>query len=105
MYGFIFFLLFTLFLGFVIGWRYAKYESPRSLTERVRFGFAQGRDEIRWIAPETDLDCVCGQTIKTSDAKPSVHDGLVYYFCSCECREKFETTPSKFVAGAGLWPR
>ena len=105
MYGFIFILLFTLFLGFVAGFRYAKYKSPRSLIERTRFGFAKESDLIRWIPPEKDLDCVCRQTIKTVSAKTSVHDGLVYYFCSPECREKFESAPSTYAARAGLWPR
>jgi YHS domain-containing protein len=104
MYGLIFLLLFTLLLGFVSGWRYAKYESPKSLTERVRFGFAKDSDITRWVAPEKDLDCVCGQMINTTSAKPSVHDGLVYYFCSRKCRDKFETAPSTYSAKAKFWP-
>ena len=105
MYGFIFILLFTLFLSFVASFRYAKYKSPRSFIERTRFGFAKGSDLTRWIPPEKDLDCVCGQTINTVDAKTSVHDGLVYYFCSPECRDKFESAPAAFTSRAGLWPR
>ena len=103
--GFIFALLFTLFLGFVSGWRYAAHKSPKSLLERKRFGFAKDSDMLRWVPPEKDLDCVCGEVIKTTNAKPSVYDGLVYYFCSRECREKFETAPWTYVAKAGLWPR
>ena len=102
-YGFVFILLFALIIGFVAGFRYAKYSSPRSLIERNRFGFAKKGDLIRWIPPEKDLDCVCGETVKTVGARSSVHDGLVYYFCSSECREKFESTPSTFAARSNLW--
>ena len=30
------------------------------------------------------------------------YDGLVYYFCSLEFREKFETVPWTYVLKAGL---
>jgi len=103
--GFILLLLFVLFLGFVAGWRYAAHKSPKSLIERTRFGFAKDSDMLRWVPPDKDLDCVCGEVIETNNAKPSVYDGLVYYFCSRECREKFETAPWTYVAKAGLWPR
>ena len=33
----------------------------------------------------------------TSNAKPSVHDGAVYYFCSRECRERFEAAPHLYL--------
>ncbi len=103
--GFIFILLFTLCLGFVSGWRYATHKSTKSLIERKRFGFAKDGDMFRWVAPEKDLDCVCGIILETVRAKPSVYDGLVYYFCSPECRENFETAPRTYIARAGLWPR
>jgi YHS domain-containing protein len=102
--GLIVLLLFTLFLGFVAGWRYASHKSPKSLIARDRFGFARESDLLRWVPPERDLDCVCGNVIKTIGAKPSVYDGLVYYFCSQECRETFETAPGTYVAKASLWP-
>lgn len=54
-------------------------------------------EELRWVAPETDVDPVCGQTVRTADAKPTVHDGLVYYFCSRECREIFEAAPETYL--------
>jgi YHS domain-containing protein len=103
--GLIFILLFTLFLGFVSGWRYAMHKSPKSVMEKKRFGFAQEGDMPRWVSPESDLDCVCGEVIRTATAKSSVYDGWVYYFCSRDCREKFETAPWKYLASAGLWPR
>jgi YHS domain-containing protein len=52
---------------------------------------------LRWVAPETDVDPVCGKTVHTDQAKPSVHDGTVYYFCSRECREQFEAAPQLYV--------
>lgn len=51
----------------------------------------------RWEAPETDTDPVCSKTVKTADAKPSVFDGHVYYFCSRECREVFEAAPETYL--------
>ncbi|MEQ8374979.1 MAG: YHS domain-containing protein [Roseibium aggregatum] len=57
------------------------------------------RDEepIRWIPPATDVDPVCGKTVHTNTAKSSVHDGMVYYFCSRECREQFEVAPHLYT--------
>jgi YHS domain-containing protein len=49
--------------------------------------------------PEKDTDPVCGMEISTETAKPSFHDGLVYYFCSTKCRDAFEASPLKYLAG------
>jgi YHS domain-containing protein len=49
------------------------------------------------MPPETDVDPVCGKTAHTDRAKSSVHDGIVYYFCSHECREHFEAAPHLYV--------
>lgn len=57
-------------------------------------------DEIRWIPPAKDTDPVCGKSIRTSTAKPSVHNGSVYYFCSRECREIFEAAPEQYVGAS-----
>ncbi len=56
-----------------------------------------GGGEPRWIAPKKDADPVCGKTVSTDKAKPSVFDGNVYYFCSRECREVFEAAPDIYV--------
>ena len=53
----------------------------------------------RWIAPKKDVDPICGKTVSTDKAKPSVFDGSVYYFCSRECREVFEAAPDLYVHG------
>jgi len=47
--------------------------------------------------PKNDIDPVCGKTVFTDKAKTSLHDGLVYFFCSTECREAFEISPSKYA--------
>lgn len=57
-------------------------------------GDAEG---LRWIPPAKDVDPVCGKTVSTDKAKPSVYDGGVYYFCSRECREIFEAAPELYV--------
>ncbi len=57
--------------------------------------------DLRWVPPEQDIDPVCGKTVATDKAKPSVHDGYVYYFCSRECREAFEAAPELYVGGGG----
>lgn len=53
----------------------------------------------RWEAPETDTDPICAKTVKTANAKSSVFDGHVFYFCSRECREVFEAAPESYVQG------
>lgn len=54
--------------------------------------------ELRWIAPESDIDPVCGKTVQTNNAKSAVHDGRVYYFCSRDCRERFEAAPQTYLS-------
>lgn len=57
--------------------------------------------DVRWTAPETDTDPVCGISVQTRNAKSAVHNGHVYYFCSRECRERFEAAPDSYLAEAG----
>ncbi len=54
---------------------------------------------LRWVPPAKDVDPVCGKTVTTDKAKPSVYAGSVYYFCSRECREIFEAAPHFYVGG------
>jgi YHS domain-containing protein len=63
-----------------------------------------GYDQLRWVPPKTDVDPVCGKTVHTQGAKSAVHDGMVYYFCSRECREQFEAAPHLYV-GAQAHPQ
>lgn len=58
-----------------------------------------GDQNLVWVPPEKDADPVCGKTVKTEIAKPSVFNGSVYYFCSRQCREVFEAAPDVYVGG------
>ena len=58
-----------------------------------------GNRKPRWMPPEKDTDPVCGKSVRTKNAKPSVHDGNVYYFCSRDCREIFEAAPELYLGG------
>lgn len=61
-------------------------------------GSSGGPSEVpRWVPPKTDIDPVCGKTIDTAAARSSVHDGWVYYFCSAECRARFEADPETYL--------
>ncbi|MFZ5862325.1 MAG: YHS domain-containing protein [Nitrospirota bacterium] len=42
-------------------------------------------------------DPVCGMAVEVTAAKTSVYRGQTYYFCSNECREKFEATPTSYA--------
>jgi len=53
----------------------------------------QGQETV----PENDVDPVCRQTVPTDHAKTSLYNGLVYFFCSNECREEFESDPEKYA--------
>lgn len=59
-------------------------------------GAPQGQDGLRWVPPETAVDPVCGMTVRTDTAKSAVHHGKVYYFCSAEHRDAFETAPDRY---------
>ncbi len=56
-----------------------------------------GNPRSDWVPPNRDTDPVCGKTVATDNAKPSVHAGNVYYFCSRECREMFEAAPKLYL--------
>ena len=55
------------------------------------------RDDLHSSPPLEDTDPVCGKIVSTFDAKSCEWGGLVYYFCSPECREKFESVPETFL--------
>jgi len=43
-------------------------------------------------------DPVCKKKIKRADAvDTSEYEGKLYYFCSKDCKDKFEKNPSKYV--------
>lgn len=63
-----------------------------------------GEPHQRSAPPETDIDPVCGMSVRTEGSKSSVFRGTAYYFCSAEHRDAFEADPERYVgvlAGAG----
>lgn len=59
---------------------------------RVSFG---DRDEIELA---TAVDPVCGRELKRADAVAAIdHHGTVYFFCSNECRDRFEAQPDAYA--------
>ena len=62
---------------------------------------ARDGQKVRWVPPESDVDPVCGKTVTPDQAKSAVHGGTVYYFCSNECRDRFETAPQLYVGRKG----
>ena len=58
---------------------------------------SRDQDRLRWVPPEKDADPVCGMTVEPGKAKSAVHDGTVYYFCSSNCRDRFEAAPQLYV--------
>lgn len=65
---------------------------------------SHGNPDLRWVPPTKDTDPVCGKTVATDKAKPSVYDGKVFYFCSRDCREAFEAAPDLYVGGGKSSP-
>ena len=47
--------------------------------------------------PARAIDPVCGMTVETASARPSLHRGRAYYFCSATCRDKFESSPQTYA--------
>ena len=56
------------------------------------------RDRALGRAKDRSKDPVCGMTVETPKAKTSVYQGQTYYFCSNDCREKFEASPASYAA-------
>ncbi len=49
-------------------------------------------------SPEKAIDPVCGMIVETAKARSTVYSGWAYYFCSEDCRQKFETAPQTYLA-------
>ena len=81
----------------VTGHRHGKHKPSSESQSGSAVNDALNWDALRWVAPETDTDPTCGKAVRTCEAKPSVHDGIVYYFCSRECREAFEAAPANYI--------
>lgn len=64
-----------------------------------RHGSSHRHDEDprRTNAPKTAVDPVCGMTVETANAKSTMNAGQAYFFCSTQCRDKFEQAPDSFL--------
>lgn len=100
MEAFIYFLLWVavslLALRLGIGASASGYGRNRAAVPDDDYDNGRGSD-LRWIPPETDTDPVCGKVVDPVRAKPSVYEGYVYYFCSRNCRERFEADPKSYM--------
>lgn len=90
--------LIFLMMRFGCGAHAAGHGHGRSKPQDSAGGSAGG---ARWTPPEKDTDPVCGMTVATAGAKSTVHDGNVYYFCSADCRDKFEASPGGYLKTQG----
>lgn len=43
-------------------------------------------------------DPVCGMSVDTNDAENSTYQGKTYYFCSEDCKTKFDKKPAQFTS-------
>ena len=50
------------------------------------------------------IDPVCHMTVEIEKAKSVVYRGQAYYFCSQDCRAKFEADPNAYAQVAGATP-
>jgi YHS domain-containing protein len=41
-------------------------------------------------------DPVCGMSVDTEEAESSNYQGKTYYFCSTECKDKFDRNPAEY---------
>lgn len=59
---------------------------------RVSFG---DREEIELASA---VDPVCGREIRRAEAAGAIdHHGIVYFFCSPECKAAFESDPDRYA--------
>ena len=49
-------------------------------------------------------DPVCGASVETDTPVTFEQEGRTYYFCSRDCRRKFQQSPERFVSGATATP-
>jgi Cu+-exporting ATPase len=45
-------------------------------------------------------DPVCGMLVNLSAAYSALHDGHTYFFCSAECRDRFQADPAQYLRRA-----
>ena len=53
---------------------------------------------VQAVDPAQAVDPVCGMTVPaTAGSFPLDHDGVTYYFCSTNCRRRFEQDPAAYA--------
>jgi len=57
------------------------------------------------VAPNEDVDPVCGMVVSASSAITATFEGKTYHFCSDSCRKKFAASPAAYAAKAVAPPR
>lgn len=63
-----------------------------------------GAGNAQLLSEDTAIDPVCGMTVTTKTAKPSIYRGTAYYFCSTVHRETFEAGPERYAGSTGTTP-
>ena len=51
---------------------------------------------VTW-EPVIAKDPVCGMSVASDSGFPRVYDGDEYWFCSRECRARFEQNPDRYI--------
>lgn len=99
---FVYFLLWVAvsMLALRLGINASASSRSRDRTDGSASGHGAGRGNLRWVPPDTDADPVCRRAVDPAQAKSSVYDGYVYYFCSQACRERFEAAPEAYLRPA-----
>lgn len=46
---------------------------------------------------EKETDLVCGKEVEKDKAVTTAYNSKTYYFCSEECKNKFEKDPEKYI--------
>jgi YHS domain-containing protein len=57
------------------------------------------------VAPNEDVDSVCGMVVSASSAITATFEGKTYHFCSDSCRKRFEASPATYTAKVAAAPR
>jgi YHS domain-containing protein len=57
------------------------------------------------VAPNEDVDPVCGMVVSTSSAITATFEGKTYHFCSDSCRKRFAASPATYTAKVVAPPR
>jgi YHS domain-containing protein len=53
-------------------------------------------------SPTEAIDPICGMTVTLAKARRTAeHEGRAYYFCCGGCRERFLTSPERYLGAEG----